>query len=84
MVALPNTSDCILLPTMILFLPPVIKKKSSWLDATKDISPYICFLTVIWKLAKYFAPLKDFRFRIFSKEVKQPTQSGNIVFIRFQ
>jgi len=25
--------------------------------------------------------LKDFRFRIFSKEVKQPTQSGNIVFI---
>jgi len=32
-------------------------------------------------LARHFLPLKDFRFQVFSSEVKQPVQQGNILFI---
>ena len=33
------------------------------------------------ELVKYLSPLKDFCFQVFSKEVKQPFQQGNILFI---
>lgn len=63
-------------------LPPVIKKDilqaeprdkgyvSVYLPSHSDAS-----------LSRHFSGLTDFRFQVFSKEVKQPVQKGNILFI---
>lgn len=63
-------------------LPPVIKKKILQAEPqdkghiTVYLSSY-CDAT----LSKYLSPLKEHRFQVFSKEVKQPVQQGNILFI---
>jgi len=63
-------------------LPPVIKKEI--LRAEPVDKGYITVYLPSYsdmELTKYFAPLKDFRFQVFSREVKQQIQSGNILFI---
>jgi uncharacterized protein (TIGR00661 family) len=63
-------------------LPPVIKKEI--IRAEPVDKGYITVYLPSYsdnELAKYFSLLKDFRFHVFSKEVSQPTQSGNINFI---
>ncbi len=63
-------------------LPPVIKKDI--LNAAPQNQGYITVYLSSYsdkELAKYFAPLRDFQFQIFSKEVKQPVKQGNMLFI---
>lgn len=63
-------------------LPPVIKKEIILAEPLDKghITVYLPSYSDM-ELAKYFSALKDFHFQIFSKEVKQPTQSGNLLFI---
>ncbi len=62
-------------------LPPVIKKEI--LDATPSDEGHITVYLPSYsadELEKIFRPIKDVRFQVFTKEVKQETQKGNIVF----
>jgi hypothetical protein len=63
-------------------LPPVIKKDI--LQAEPQDKGYITVYLSSYSDAtvrQYLHPLKEFRFQVFSKEVKQPVQDGNILFI---
>jgi len=63
-------------------LPPVIKKEI--LRAEPVDKGHITIYLPSYsdnELAKYFSLIKEFNFQIFSKEVGQPTQSGNICFM---
>ena len=63
-------------------LPPVIKKdilQAEPLDkghVTVYLSSYSDAV-----VASHLSPLRDYRFQVFSKEVSQPVQKGNILFI---
>jgi uncharacterized protein (TIGR00661 family) len=63
-------------------LPPVIKKDI--LQAESQDKGHITVYLSSYSDATvrhYLQPLKDFRFQVFSREVKQPVQDGNILFI---
>src|ERR1700760_1657854 len=63
-------------------LPPVIKKEI--LQAEPQNKGHITVYLSSYSDAtvrQYLSPLKDFRFQVFSKEVKSPIQDGNILFI---
>jgi uncharacterized protein (TIGR00661 family) len=63
-------------------LPPIIKKEI-W-NATPKNDGHITVYLLSYSdatLTKYLSPLKDFKFEIFSKEVKQKTTISNITFI---
>jgi uncharacterized protein (TIGR00661 family) len=63
-------------------LPPVIKKEI--LQAEPQDKGYITVYLSSYSDAtvrRYLGPLKEFRWQVFSKEVKQPVQDGNILFI---
>ena len=63
-------------------LPPVIKKEI--LQAEPRDKGYITVYLSSYSDAvvrQYLQPMKDFRFQVFSKEVKQPVLDGNILFI---
>jgi uncharacterized protein (TIGR00661 family) len=63
-------------------LPPVIKKKI--LQAEPQDKGHITVYLSSYSdatLTRYLSPLKDHRFQVFSKEVTQPVQQGNILFI---
>ncbi|HTI11782.1 MAG TPA: glycosyltransferase family protein [Puia sp.] len=63
-------------------LPPVIKKEI--LQAEPQDKGHITVYLSSYSdatVSQYLQPLKDFRFQVFSREVKQPLQQGNILFI---
>ncbi len=63
-------------------LPPVIKKDI--LQAEPADKGYITVYLSAYSDAtvrKYLHPLKEYRWQVFSTEVKQPVQDGNILFI---
>src|SRR3984957_14641501 len=63
-------------------LPPVIKKDI--LQAEPQDRGYITVYLSAYNDAtvrQYLQPLKEFRWQVFSKEVRQPVQAGNILFI---
>lgn len=63
-------------------LPPVIKKEI--LQADRQDKGHITVYLSSYNDAtvrQYLRPLKEFRWQVFSKEVKQPTQDGNILFL---
>jgi uncharacterized protein (TIGR00661 family) len=63
-------------------LPPVIKKdilQAEPLDKG-HITVYLSSYSDA-SLSHYLRPLKEFRFQVFSKEVDQPVQEGNILFL---
>jgi uncharacterized protein (TIGR00661 family) len=63
-------------------LPPIIKKEI-W-DASPKNEGHITVYLLSYSdatIANYLSPIKDFRFEVFSKEVKQKTTVGNITFI---
>jgi uncharacterized protein (TIGR00661 family) len=63
-------------------LPPVIKKDI--LQAEPQDKGHITVYLSSYNDAtvrQYLQPMKEFRFQVFSKEVKQPVQDGNILFI---
>ncbi|HTQ29487.1 MAG TPA: glycosyltransferase family protein [Puia sp.] len=63
-------------------LPPVIKKEI--LQAEPEDHGYITVYLSSYsdhQLKKHFAPIRDARFQVFSKEVSKPVQDGNILFI---
>jgi uncharacterized protein (TIGR00661 family) len=63
-------------------LPPVIKK--AILQAEPQDRGYITVYLSSYSDAtvrQYLRPLKEFRWQVFSKEVRQPVQDGNILFI---
>jgi uncharacterized protein (TIGR00661 family) len=63
-------------------LPPIIKK-DIWNASPKNngrITVYLLSYSDA-SISKYLSPLKDFHFEVFSKEVKQKTNVGNITFI---
>jgi uncharacterized protein (TIGR00661 family) len=63
-------------------LPPVIKKEI--LQAEPQDKGYITVYLSSYgdgTVRQYLHPLKEFRWQVFSKEVKQPTQDGNILFL---
>jgi uncharacterized protein (TIGR00661 family) len=62
--------------------PPIIKKEI--LQAEPEDKGHISVYLSSYSdatLNQYFGQLEDFRFQIFSKEVKQPVQKGNMLFI---
>lgn len=63
-------------------LPPVIKKEILQADP-QDKSYITVYLSSYSDAAvrQYLRPLKEFRWQVFSKEVRQPVQDGNILFI---
>jgi len=63
-------------------LPPVIKKEIM-LSEPSDKKHITVYLPSYGDrdLEKWLSPLKDFQFQVFSKEVKQPLQRNNILFI---
>ncbi|HXB91686.1 MAG TPA: glycosyltransferase family protein, partial [Puia sp.] len=63
-------------------LPPVIKKEILQAEPVDKghITVYLSSYSDA-VVRQYLQPLKDFRFQVFSKEVKQPLQDGNILFI---
>lgn len=63
-------------------LPPVIKKDI--LQAEPQDRGYVTVYLSSYNdatVSQYLKPLRDFRFQVFSKEVKQPVQDGNILFL---
>jgi uncharacterized protein (TIGR00661 family) len=63
-------------------LPPVIKREI--LQAEPRDKGHITVYLSSYSDAtvrKHLRPLTEFRFQVFSKEVKQPTQDGNILFL---
>ncbi len=63
-------------------LPPVIKKEILQAEPVNKghITVYLSAYSDA-VVRQHLQPLKDFRFQVFSKEVKQPTQDGNILFV---
>jgi uncharacterized protein (TIGR00661 family) len=63
-------------------LPPVIKKEILQADP-RDKGHITVYLSSYSDatLTRYFSPLKEHQFQVFSKEVKEPVQQGNILFI---
>jgi uncharacterized protein (TIGR00661 family) len=63
-------------------LPPVIKKEILQAEPLNKghITVYLSAYSDA-VVRQYLQPLKDYRFQVFSKEVKQPVQDGNILFI---
>ncbi len=63
-------------------LPPVIKKEILQAEPADKghITVYLSSYSDA-TVAPYFHSLKDFRFQVFSKEVKRPLQQGNILFL---
>jgi uncharacterized protein (TIGR00661 family) len=63
-------------------LPPVIKKDILQADP-RDKGHITVYLSSYSDAAvrRWLGPLSEFRFHVFSKEVKQPVQDGNILFI---
>jgi len=63
-------------------LPPVIKKDilQSEPHDKGHITVYLPSYSAA-VLSRYFAPLREFRFQVFSKEMTKPTQEGNILFL---
>ena len=63
-------------------LPPVIKKEI--LQAEPADKGFVTVYLSSYNDAtvrRYLGPLREFRFHVFSKEVRQPVQDGNILFI---
>ena len=63
-------------------LPPVIKREVLQADPMDKghVTVYLSsFSDAI--VSRFLSPLKDYSFQVFSKEVKQPVQQGNILFI---
>ena len=63
-------------------LPPVIKRDI--LQAEPQDKGHVTVYLSSYSDAtvrRYLQPLKEFRFQVFSKEVKKPTPDGNIVFL---
>jgi uncharacterized protein (TIGR00661 family) len=63
-------------------LPPVIKREI--LQAEPQDKGYITVYLSSYSDAtvrRYLQPLREFRFQVFSKEVKKPTLDGNILFL---
>ncbi|HXB08247.1 MAG TPA: glycosyltransferase family protein [Puia sp.] len=63
-------------------LPPVIKKEILQADPRDNgyVSVYLSSYSDA-TVRRYLQPLKEFRWQVFSKEVSQPVQDGNILFI---
>ena len=63
-------------------LPPVIKKDILQAEA-QDKGHVTVYLSSYSDatVSQHLRPLTDFRFQVFSKEVKQPVQDGNILFL---
>ena|ERR1700761_6927557 len=63
-------------------LPPVIKKEILQADPQDrgHITVYLSSYSDA-TVKRYLGPLTDFRFQVFSKEVKEPTVDGNILFL---
>jgi len=63
-------------------LPPVIKKEILQAEASDKghITVYLSSYSDA-VLSRYFKPLKEFRFQVFSKEVSRAVQDGNILFL---
>jgi uncharacterized protein (TIGR00661 family) len=63
-------------------LPPVIKKDI--LQAEPQDKGHVTVYLSSYNdatVSQYLKPLRDFRFQVFSREVKQPVQDGNILFL---
>jgi uncharacterized protein (TIGR00661 family) len=63
-------------------LPPVIKKEILQAEP-RDKGHITVYLSSHSdeSVARHLHPLKDFRFQVFSKEIRQPIQRGNILYI---
>jgi uncharacterized protein (TIGR00661 family) len=63
-------------------LPPIIKNEI-WNATPKDNGHITVYLSSYsdTTITKYLAPLANFKFEVFSKEVKQKTNIGNVTFI---
>jgi uncharacterized protein (TIGR00661 family) len=63
-------------------LPPVIKREIQQAEPQDKghITVYLSSYSDA-TVRRYLQPLADFRFQVFSKEVKQPTPDGNILFL---
>lgn len=63
-------------------LPPVIKRDILQAEP-RDKGHVTVYLSSYSDatVRRYLQPLKDFRFQVFSKEVKRPVQDGNILFL---
>jgi uncharacterized protein (TIGR00661 family) len=63
-------------------LPPIIKKEI-WNATPKSNGHITVYLSSYsdTSITKYLSPLANFKFEVFSKEVKQKTSIGNITFI---
>ena len=63
-------------------LPPVIKREILQADPVDKghVTVYLSSFSDA-TVSRYLSPLKDYTFQVFSKEVKQPVQHGNILFI---
>src|SRR6201999_4117170 len=63
-------------------LPPVIKKEILQAEPMDGghITVYLSSYSDA-TVKRFLGPLKDFRFQVFSKEIKQPVADGNILFI---
>jgi len=63
-------------------LPPVIKREILQADPVDKghVTVYLSSFSDA-TVSRYLSPLKDYTFQVFSKEVKQPVQQGNILFI---
>jgi uncharacterized protein (TIGR00661 family) len=63
-------------------LPPVIKKDILQADP-RDKGHITVYLSSYSDatVRQHLQPLRDFRFQVFSREVKQPVQDGNILFL---
>src|ERR1700761_4444810 len=63
-------------------LPPVIKREI--LQAEPRDKGYVTVYLSSYsdaKVREYLQPMRDFRWQVFSKEVSQPVQDGNILFL---
>jgi len=63
-------------------LPPVIKREILQAEPTDKghVTVYLSSFSDA-TVSRYLSPLKDYSFQVFSKEIKQPVQQGNILFI---
>ncbi len=63
-------------------LPPVIKKEILQAEVQNKghVTVYLSSYSDA-TLKTWLQPMKDFRFQVFSKEVRQPVQDGNILFL---
>ena len=63
-------------------LPPVIKREILQAEPADKghVTVYLSSFSDA-KVSRHLPPLKDYSFQVFSKEVKQPVQEGNILFV---